>query len=140
MDQAADVSDVSRPLLSAYNEIQAFCDRLCLPSSVASYAKSLFDFAHERADYDTQEIDALILSYFYIACRQMKKHKSYAVVRSPTNILTSKIEATVADLEDYVLFCSACGDEARARQGRRHTMGPAQDMFSLLTSPTRSRG
>lgn len=101
MDQAAEESDLSGPLLAAYNEIQVFCDRFCLPSSVASYAKFLFDFAYERADYDTQEIDALIVGCFYIACRQMKMHKSYVVVRSLTNFQTSEIEATVKDLEDY---------------------------------------
>ena len=101
MDQVADVSDLSTSLLSAYNKIQAFCDSFCLPSSVASYAKFLFAFAYERADYDTHEIDALIVSCFYIACRQMKMHESYVVVQSLTNVPTSEIEATVTDLEDY---------------------------------------
>ena len=101
MDEAADVSDFSTPLLSAYNELQAHCDGFCLPSSVASYARFLFDSAYERADYDTHEMDALIVSCFYIACRQMKMHKSYAIVQSLTNVQTSEIEATVKDLEDY---------------------------------------
>ena len=101
MNQVADVCDLCTSLLSAYNEIQAFCDRFCLPSSVASYAKFLFNFAYERADYDTHETDALIVGCFYIAYRQMKMHKSYVVVQSLTNVPTSEIEASVKDLEKY---------------------------------------
>ena len=102
MDQAAEEFDLPKLLLSAYNEIQAFCDRFCLPSSVASYAKFLFDFVYERGDYDTHEIDALMVGCFYIACRQMKMNKSYVAVRSLTNVQTSELEAIVKDLEDYL--------------------------------------
>ena len=100
-DHAADASDLTTSLLSAYSKIQTFCDCFCLPISVASYAKFLLNFAYERAVYDTHEIDALVVSCFYIACRQMKMQKSYAVVRSLTNVQTSEIKATVKDLEDY---------------------------------------
>lgn len=48
MDEAAEASDLSRPLISAYHEIQVFCDCLSLPVRITSYAKFLFDFVYER--------------------------------------------------------------------------------------------
>ena len=117
MDQAASLSDHSTLMLSTYNEIQTFCDRFCLPSSVASYAKFLFNFAYERADYDTHEIAALIVSCFYIACRQMKMHKSYVVVQSLTNVSISEIEATVKDLEEYFSAQHAVGKREQDNAG-----------------------
>ncbi|KAM0799886.1 hypothetical protein BDR22DRAFT_270613 [Usnea florida] len=131
--QAGDVSDLPTPLLSAYNEIQAFCNRLCLPRSVASYAESLFDFAYERADHDTHEIDALIESCFYLACRE----DAQELRNSPESNLRSDLRNQSYRRESQgLLFRSARGIEARVRQGRRHTIG-AQDMFPLSTSPTR---
>ena len=98
MDEAG---DLSKPLLSAYNEIQAFCDRFSLPQSVTSYAKFLFEFVYERVDFETHEVDVVMAGCFYIACRQMKMPKTYAAVQCLTNIQSTEIEAIVNDLEDF---------------------------------------
>lgn len=93
--------DLSKPLLSAYKEIQAFCDCFSLPQSVTCYARFLFEFVYERGDFEEHEIDTIIAGCFFIGCRQMKMPKTYVAVRCLTNIETAEIEAIVNDLEDF---------------------------------------
>lgn len=122
-------------LLSAYKEIQSFCegDRLSLNHAVSEAAKHLFKIVEDQKVLRGKNERAIIASCIFIACRQHSISRSFKEIQAATKVSKKEIGRTFKQLESY--FQKASKDRGESNPLATNPMSnqtQAGDISSML--------
>ncbi|KAG8525887.1 uncharacterized protein KY384_000647 [Bacidia gigantensis] len=97
----ANHNKTAKALLSAYKEIDAFCESLSIPKSIADTAKGHFKEVYEAGAFRGKSQETIIAGVIFIACRQMKAARTFREIFTLTKVSKAEIGRVFKALEKF---------------------------------------
>ncbi|KAL9095545.1 MAG: hypothetical protein Q9163_006505 [Psora crenata] len=93
---------LTKALMTAYKDIDAFCQSMSIPNKVSDQAKYLFKQVYEAGAFRGKSQETIIAGVIFIACRQLGVPRTFREIFALTRVSKGKFNQNV-DLYSSVL-------------------------------------
>ena len=83
----------TKALLTAYREIDTFCESMSIPKSVADSAKGQFKEVYEAGAFRGKSQDNIIAGFIFISCRQHKVPRTFREIFALTKVSKGTLQS-----------------------------------------------